>query len=1016
MRIARQIRYGWRWLLLLTASSLIGRFGVEAADSRGGVLPYNVRCWQTDEGLPQNSVYAITQTSDGYLWVGTREGLVRFDGVRFVPVDDPAAPELRRGWITALFATQDGSLWIGTDANGAFRLHQGVFTHLGPLDGLASTQVRCLYEARDGSIWIGTRGGLNRYHRGDITKLTRAEGLADNVVQAISEPQPGVLKVATRRGLNTVAQTGPVSGLRTFGTNWTANALRAVCSDRQGQLWVGSVEGLSRLEGEQTAFYGLAEGLPDRVVNAVLEDQVGQVWVGTYSGLTRFVHGKIVGRPRRDGVFGDLIYTIFEDREASLWVGGRDGLYRLNPARFTTYTTEQGLTRNNVMSVCEDHQGTIWLGIWDGGLNALRGGKITAYGNADAALRDSVLSLHEDSEGTLWVGMDLNGGLSRFRNGERELMPRLPGMLNGAIRVIQGDTKTGLWLGTSAGVNVLRETNCATYGARNGLAGSVLALLPDEHEGFWVGTDNGLEHWENGKFTSLTTRDGLSHNTVDALYLDRQHTLWVGTRGGGLDRFCDGKFTSYTTRQGLFSDEVYEILEDDFGYFWMSCRRGIFRVSRKELEEFARGGIKAVTCTVFGKADGLVSVQCNGVAKPAGWKAHDGRLWFPTIRGVVVVETRIKTNARSPSVMLEEIIADRKHVQARRAVRGDSPKPAALGLELNSADPLFSPEEPGDTPITVPPGRGELEIHYTATSLQAPEKNLFRYRLEGADADWSDPVSERVVHYQNLAPGRYRFQVKACNNDGVWNESGAAVGIILLPDFWQTLWFRGFVALGFALLLTLAYRLRVARLRELERLRVEIAANLHDDVGARLTKVAMLTEFVDQQTPAADALKPQIQSVFRATRDVIRSMDEVVWTINPKNDTLENLANYVFQYAQEYFQNTGVRCRLDLPAQLPERVLSTELRHNLFMAVKEALSNVLKHAGATEARISLAASDTTLTLTIADNGKGFSPAQVRPGGDGLHNMRERLEQSGGRLFLESSPGQGTTVHLEARLK
>jgi len=380
-------------------------------------------------------------------------------------------------------------------------------------------------------------------------------------------------------------------------------------------------------------------------------------------------------------------------------------------------------------------------------------------------------------------------------------------------------------------------------------------------------------------------------------------------------------------------------------------------------------------------------VQCNGVAKPGGWKGRDGRLWFPTIHGVVAVDSRIKTNDKPPPVAVEQVLADRKVI-----------------LREASA---------GSGVWRVPPGRGDLEIHYTALSLQAPEKNRFKYMLEGADSTWNDVGPLRTARYNHLSPGNYRFHVCACNNDGVWNEVGTTVPFLLLPHFWQTWWFRPSLLAAGVALLTLLYRLRVARLRELERLRVEIAANLHDDVGARLTKVAMITELVDHETSPRERSKPHIQALARTTREVIRAMDEIVWTINPKNDTLENLANYVFHHAQEYFQNTNVRCRLDMPAQLPEWPISTEMRHNLFMAVKEALNNVLKHAAATEVRITLAVSPSHLTLTIIDNGHGFVPDQARPAGKGWRHMKTRLEKLGGRLTLESKPGAGTTIRMEA---
>jgi two-component sensor histidine kinase len=552
----------------------------------------------------------------------------------------------------------------------------------------------------------------------------------------------------------------------------------------------------------------------------------------------------------------------------------------------------------------------------------------------------------------------------------------------------------------------LQGGKCSTYTTAEGLPGNTVMVVCEDRKGeCWIGTDGGLSRFENGKFINLTTRDGLSTNGVNSIYEDADGSLWIGTKGGGLDRYKEGKFTVYTGREGLFSDEIYELIEDDFGYFWMSCRNGIFRVSKKDFDDLDQGKIKALTCITFGKADGMASVQCNGVAKPSGWKGKDGRLWFPTIRGVLAVESRIKTNDKPPPLVIEEILADKKPIDAS----GEN-----LGAATNTVSRKTLPLTGSPThPLTIAPGRGELEIHYTALSFQAPEKNRFKYMLEGADSAWIDAGTHREAHYNNIGPGTYRFRVIACNNDGVWNNAGASLPLVFLPHYWQTWWFKLAIPTALALVLAAFYRARVARLRAVERLRVQIAADLHDDVGARLTKVAMVTEFMDRETGDGEHSKPHIQNIAKTTREIIQAMDEIVWTINPKNDTLDNLANYVFQYAQEYFQHSGVRCRVDLPAGLPNHAISTEQRHNLFMAIKEALNNVVKHAGATEARIGLTAHDGKITIQIRDNGRGFSLDKVNGTGNGLENMRQRLRRIGGRVILESEPGAGTKITLEA---
>jgi ligand-binding sensor domain-containing protein/two-component sensor histidine kinase len=976
----------WATALILLAASTFA-----ASASTNSVGRYSVRIWQSDDGLPHNSVWAVAQGVQGYLWVGTQQGLVRFDGLHFVAMDESAPIELKRGWITALCATGDGSLWIGCDGYGLARMKGGSFTHFGEADGLPNLHISALVPSRDGSIWIGSEGGVTRFKDGKFTTFTDKSGLGNNSVKAICEDREGKIRVATSRGLSSINGEGNISTMN-FGTSAVPNTLKGVCEDADGNIWVSSNEGVTRQSDAGRTFYSQSEGLPDRKATVLYRDRSDRVWVGTYSGLACLVNGEVVAKPMNEAGFGDLVYTIYEDREENLWVGARDGLYRLTPARFTTYTAQEGLSCNNVMSVMEDRHGSVWIATWGGGLDEMKDGKIYIYGKTNGLTDDSVLSLHEGRDGAIWVGMDFDGGVNLLKGDRTNSFPKPNGAIGQVVHAIYEDPEGSLWVGTKFGLNILKGGKLTAYTTAKGLAGNVVMVIHEDSRGrVWLGTDGGLSQWNRGKFTNFTTHDGLPNNLINAIHEDSDHALWVGTKGG-LSRFKDGKFVSYTSKQGLFSDEIYEILEDDFGNFWMSCRTGIFRVSKKDFEAVDQGAVKAVTCTVFGKADGLVSVQCNGVAKPAGWKSKDGRLWFPTIRGVVAVDSRIKMNDQAPPIRIEKVIADGEVQKLNSGAGGQ-----------NSTE--FAP-------IKIAPGRGELEIHYAALSLQAPEKNRFEYMLANVDPNWMDAGTRREAFYNNLPPGSYRFYVRGCNNDGVWNEAGIVLPIVLLPHFWQTWWFKLMIPLAIGLLLFGWYRFRMAQLREIERLRVQIAADLHDDVGARLTKVAMVTEFMERETAPTDKSKPHVENIAKTTREVIQAMDEIVWTINPKNDTLDNLANYIFQYAQEYFQNTGVRCRMDMPPQLPYYPLSTEERHNIFMAVKEALNNALKHARATEVRISLAIDDGALKIVVTDNGCGFVLNGSHNGGDGLNNMKERLTRIGGRLDIQSKQDSGTRIEMD----
>ncbi len=972
---------------------------------------YTVRSWQTDEGLPHNLVRAITQTPDGYLWLGTRLGLARFDGIHFTSFDSHNTPALSNPNVSALAVDQDGSLWAGTYGGGLVHLKGGVFSRLTRTNGLVGNEISALAAAKDGSLWIGTTTGLSHYQNGKFTNYTRKEGLAFNIIRAVSEDAEGNIWIATGEGLNRL-KNGVIGNLTaTVGVPY--NSVRALHLDKSGKLWIGWNNGIVCYEHGSYTNYAIEKELSGSFVTAMHEDNRGNVWVGTYSGLKRFRDRQFFNIPNAEGIPFDLINALFEDHEGNVWVGSREGLARLTPRRFFNYSRQQGLTHNNIMSVLEDHSGSLWIGTWGGGLNQLKDGKVTIYSTQNGFPHDLVLSTCEARDGSLWIGADFDGGLMHLMNGSLTHFTRKNGLVDAAVRVIHEDRAGNLWIGTSRGLSCLRDGKFTNYFGRDLDSGnSFLAICEDSQGTLWFGTDDGLICRTSGEFKPVT--NGLSSSVVLSLYEDPAHDLWIGTDGHGLNRLHGGEFSRYTTKEGLFNNSVFEVVEDDFGYLWMSCLKGISRVSKKELDELDRHEIKTVHAAFYGKLDGLLSVQCNGVAKPAGWKSRDGRIWFPTTKGLVAVDPQIELNNLQPPVVIERIVTEKGSVEL-----------AGYGVLTAPSDQNeVGPGVSTPPPLRLPRGRGDLEIHYTALSLQTPEKNQFKYMLEGVDSDWVNAETRRTAYYNHLRPGGYRFRVTACNNDGLWTETGASLALELVPPFWETTWFRSLAVLGLAASLAGSVRyVSVRRLRRklaaleqqhaIEKERARIAKDIHDDLGASLTQIALLSDRGDRES--GDELRANARKISSTAREIAQSLDEIVWAVNPEHDTIEGLVEYLSQSADDFLEDTAIRSRVKLPTELPRCSIPAETRHQFFLAFREALNNAVKHAKASEIQLEIAAHPSELQLTIADNGIGFNPATVNGRGNGLTNMRKRLEGIGGRFEIDSRSAYGTTIKMAISL-
>ncbi len=956
---------------------------------------YVLRAWRIDEGLPDNRVQAVAQTADGYIWVGTHNGLAKFDGANFLPVGLPGGATADNSSVTCLLTSADGALWIGFDGGGLARVSRSGIQRFAKTNGLAGDHVTTIYEDAKRSLWIGTTTGLSRCRNGQFISDNKLPKFG--AVQSVQEDSGGRMWIAADNKLTRI--TG--NNVRTFrDTNELGTMVKCLWLDPPGRLWIGSDRGLVLYRSYKFSPYDKSFGLSDRIVNLVRGDSCGNLWVGTYSGLTRFEEGRFIEDLETEGASFGKINDLFEDREGDIWVGSQNGLFRLTPKRVLSYDRRQGLTQNNVSAVLESEGGSLWIGTSGGGLDQLKDGAVTPYAVGNHSPMEWITALARGRDGSLWMGGDFSGGLARLKNGTMTRLTAADGLVGGAVKVIHEDRSGAVWIGARDGLSCLRDGKISTY--KSGVA--VRDICEDSEGRLWIGTEAGLSLWQNGAFTEFTTNNGLSDNTVNALYADNENAVWIGTEHGGLNRFHAGRFATFTAEQGLFSNEILAMVEDDFGWLWMTCSKGVFRVLKANLMDIEARRAGAITSIAYGRDDGMESVLCSA-GKPAAWKTRDGQLWFATALGLVDMDPRaMSVNQIAPPVCIGQMVVN--------------------GKAMLHQDDVFSTDVPA-APVRIPPGRNEVEFHYTALNFQRPERIRFRYKLEGADAGWIEAGTRRTAFYNNLPPGNYNFHVMACNSDGVWNETGAKLAMILPPHLWQTWEFWAGCALASAA--AIAGLARYATKRRMERKlqklqeqhaveleRARIARDMHDELGAKLTRISFQGAMAQRRLPDSSAVGGHIEKMAETARELVNSLDEIVWVVDPKNDSLEELAVYISRYASAFFEDSPIQCKLIIPDHLPACRLTLDVRHSLFLAIKEALNNVLKHSGATSAEVQIRVDGELFEIRITDNGRGIAPsAPVKNGrvGHGLANLNERLAAVQGRCEVRTIPGQGTSICL-----
>lgn len=939
--------------------------------------------WTDADGLPSVSITSLLQTDAGYLWVGTNNGLARFDGLAFTVFDLRSSPPLTSGSIAALVQDDRGVLWVGTLGGGLLRQRSDRFEPVGPPDARIIT----LVTGSDGTLWVGGYGGLTLYRHGKWERhFGPAEGLVGDPVVSIHTELDGAAWVVTPTHLHRVSGAG-VEVVPT--TSLPANAaLRDIFRLRDGTLVLRSLEGALYRRGDAQFERWIPSGTPDSLaVRWLIEDRDSNLWLGTeHHGLIRVNARGTTQYSEQDGFPGGRVRTMLEDSAGNLWLGTFDkGLHRFRDGAFATWGKPEGFASDTVYSVVDDRRGNTWVATGDGLMQIAPRG-VRRFAGAHGLASASIHALHlMPDEDALWVGS--MAGLDRFAHGRATpVLTKAQGLPVNRVTAVLQDRQGALWIGTfGGGVARYAQRGVEVYDHANGLADDYVYALQEATDGtLWIGTAHGVSLVRDGQLIVRPELVSLTGPTT-TFHEDERGVMWIGTEAHGLYRHTPGMLVSLADVQGIPDDTVYCILADDQQRFWFSSYRGVFRIARSELDAAANGQPR-VDAVSYGLADGVRSREGNGGQQPSGWRGRDGRLWFATLKGAAVVDpSRIVSAEPPPPVRIESMLAEDQLID----VRGD---------------------------VRLPAGTRRLEVRYAAPDLSAPERSRFRLRLEGFDSDWQDVGSRRVAHFTNLPSGPYRLRVAARTGGGPWNSQEAVLSFAIAPYFYQEWWFRVLVVAVALVVLAFAYWFRLAWLEAQNavlRERQRIAGEIHDNLAQSFSGVihqaeAAMCRFSSDPAAAAMHMETVCELASHGAEAARRSM----WELGARREGTDSLKQAITSAAHRMTQGRGVTVRhLDSELTWP---LPRQVEHHLLCIAQAAIANAVEHSACTQIQVGLEYTPRALTLTVEDNGRGFDPSRVsasRGRGFGLENQRQRAREVGGRLRIESSAETGTRLQV-----
>jgi signal transduction histidine kinase/ligand-binding sensor domain-containing protein len=998
----------------VAACLLIVALTAPASDSRTIWL---TRSWQSADGLPDDSVVGVAQTPDGYLWVATAGGLMRFDGLQFQQFRLETLEGVPNRVVRAMMCDRRGSLWLGMDRGPIICISTNSSVEPEVFTNVPDSRASVIAEDGRGAVWITyTEGGMTEIADGRVTVFGPGSGWPAEGASSIAADTDGRLWFAKGNQVG-VFRDGAFHTLFTL-----ADAIECIGKRSEGGIWICTARQIfeASLDGGAKVYTQLSPAAGHGSPQALLEDHTGVLWIGTAAnGLFR-VSGTNVESVSSSYFDVDCFA---EDREGNIWAGtDGGGLERLRPRIIELLGLENGLPNESVRTACQDSSGAIWVTTQNGLIARQTDGGWETLERGSNSVAGFVSCVAPAQGGGIWIGT-MNEGFYYWNGEQRRHWDHRDGLTSDDVRAILQSSNGDVFISTDGPSRLNRLRDGRLKPLRIPVSHrSLRALVQDAKGRVWVASADGVLLRIDGDSVLDETPPSKRLLSIRCLSATPDGSLWIGYAGWGIGRLKGTNYFRLTSDQGLYDDYVSQMVADDNDWLWCAVNRGVFRVSLAQLNDFAEGLTARVRSIPYGPAE-AANLEPNYENGSTAFRSSAGQIYFPMKTGLAVVHTEnVPHGTPPPPVIVERVAVDDRTVALydRR-------------LDINPTQALPPNSGQGkQAGLRFSPNHHTLDFEFTALSFTSPEDVQFEYRLENFEDDWQEAGTQRHVNFPRLQPGRYRFDVRACNSDGVWSPQIASVSFVVTPFYWQTWWFRSAALLAFTLCVIAIVRyVSFRRLRRqlivleqqaaLQRERSRIAKDIHDDLGANLTQIAFLGELAHQDRGEPDKAAERVEKISATARQAIKSLDEIVWAVNPRNDTLAHLMDYAGQFALDYLRLAGIRCRLDFPEQCPPRQLSTDLRHNLFLVIKEALHNIVKHARASEVRLRIQFAGDSLDVEIEDNGCGFDPSLARNGAvdnalaDGLRNMRQRMTDIGGELEFQSGAGAGTKIHLRLPL-